>query len=257
MGYDGLPFLLVSADGDAPSLVRRMRKIARRPVELVASRADAERVWGARSEWAALVLELGDTPDRAVAFAEEARRNAPHMPMLLLTSSPERDLLNRVAQLGLATLAWSPPPDELLVTFLRRALEHRELTITVGLDPRLRLALDAEILASSTPIEALRASELLRLVVAGHSRQEVEARMQIGSDCYAYHVGQLLRATGAADLQALVIRIMRRALQMKRSPAAEDAAHVTEPHELSGVRDRRTGRLVEGSNVKRSRPAGG
>ncbi|MCC7537502.1 MAG: hypothetical protein IT379_14860 [Deltaproteobacteria bacterium] len=248
MAYEGLPFLVVSAHADAPAVVRQMRRLARRPVEHAATRSKAEAAWRGRPLWAGLVVDASLSPATSdgLALAESVRRDAPHLPLLILAAEPSADCIHRTATLG-ATLAWSPPPLDIVGAFMRRAMEAHALSDGGGLDPRVARALDAEILAASPRLASLRAAELLRFAVAGLTPQEIELSMKIGTDCYAYHVRRLLRGTRAPDIQTLVLRVLRNALRM--SPTSPELANVrpaaTDGRDLSGIRDRRTGRWIE------------
>lgn len=247
MAYDGLPFLVASAHMDAPALVRQMRKLARRPVEHAASRPKAEQVWRSRSDWAGVVADVSLTPATAdgLEFIEATRRDAPPVPTLLVAEALTRDSVNRAATLG-ATLVWSPAPLDIVGAFMRRAMTARALGHDAGLDPRVAVALDAELLMASPRLTTVRAAELLRLAVAGLTREEMELAMGIGTDCYAYHVRKLLRGTRTPDLQTLVLRVMRGALRLAPVPAQVRAvAGAADDRDLSGIRDRRTGLWVE------------
>ena len=253
MGYEGLPFLIASSDADTVgSVARRISHVARRPTEIGRTREQAHSLWTSRPVWTGVVAEVALAPDGAPAgleFASEVLHAAPATPIVVVAKHPRARWVNRAAALGISMVC-KPASIDALKPFIRRALDAELLQ--QGTDTRLLVSLEAEVLRAE--LGTLRAAELLRLAVAGHSRAQVEAAMKIGSNCYAYHVGQLLRSTGAPDLQALVIRILRNALEVAPRAAPAHSTAIAIPraptkvpiHDQSGVRDRRTGQLIEG-----------
>lgn len=252
MGYEGMPFLVVSWDvARAGDVSRLVRHAARRPVHCAADAAQARLQLRERRDWAGLVVELerGHRARAGLDLVEEVVRLSPEIPALVHAAELDRPGVNRAVRLGVA-VAWSPLDRADLRSFLAaaRSLESRRS----GIDPRLQHALDVEVARSGIAVR--RAAELLRRAVSGQSPAEIQHAMRIGADCYAYHVRKLLRATASPDLQSLVIRVMRRALGVVQDGAAAGPPgppsarihHLTDRHGApgteaqSGVIDRRT-----------------
>lgn len=210
MGYEGLPFLVVSWNADRGHEVARLvRQAARRPVACAVGAGQARLRLREQREWAGLVVELqlGGNAMAGLDLVGEVVRLSPDTPALVHAPRLDRPWVNRAARLGV-TVAWSPLDAAELRAFLMRARSLEALR--AGFDARLQQALDAEVTRAG--LGSRRAAELLQRAVAGGTREEIQKGMGIGPDCYAYHVTKLLRATEALDLQSLVIRIMRRAL---------------------------------------------
>ncbi|MCC7542846.1 MAG: response regulator transcription factor [Deltaproteobacteria bacterium] len=188
------------------SVGRLLRKTLRRPVETAGSFAEALKRLRTRADWTCLVLDVVLGPDQPSGFEilESARVMMPAVPAIMLTGLTDRELINRAAALNATYLCKPVAPSELVLVVTRALIgEHSS-------DSRIAAAVETTL--RQHELESQRCAELLRLAVGGRSPEDIELAMHIGSDGYAYHVGKLLKTTGARTLENLVNQILWRAL---------------------------------------------
>lgn len=132
------------------------------------------------------------------------RRDWPALPVLMLSTYPERQYAVRCIQLGASGyLHKSADPDDMVAAVRKAAAGGRYLTEATALALALAGAVQRTSMVKGAPvgIDALsyREHQVFRLLIAGHSVGEIGAQLQLASNTVSTYRARILEKTGARN----------------------------------------------------------
>lgn len=130
------------------------------------------------------------------------RRDWPALPVLMLSTYPERQYAARCIQLGAAGyLHKSADPDDMVAAVRKAAAGGRYLTEATALALAGAVQRTSMVKGAPVGIDALsyREHQVFRLLIAGHSVGEIGAQLQLASNTVSTYRARILEKTGARN----------------------------------------------------------
>jgi len=130
------------------------------------------------------------------------RRDWPALPVLMLSTYPERQYAVRCIQLGAAGyLHKSADPDDMVAAVRKAAAGGRYLTEATALALASAVQRTSMVKGAPVGIDALsyREHQVFRLLIAGHSVGEIGAQLQLASNTVSTYRARILEKTGARN----------------------------------------------------------
>lgn len=130
------------------------------------------------------------------------RRDWPALPVLMLSTYPERQYAVRCIQLGAAGyLHKSADPDDMVAAVRKAAAGGRYLTEATALALAGAVQRTSTVKGAPVGIDALsyREHQVFRLLIAGHSVGEIGAQLQLASNTVSTYRARILEKTGARN----------------------------------------------------------
>ena len=130
------------------------------------------------------------------------RRDWPAMPVLMLSTYPERQYAVRCIQLGAAGyLHKSADPDDMVAAVRKAAAGGRYLTEATALALAGAVQRTSTVKGAPVGMDALsyREHQVFRLLIAGHSVGEIGAQLKLASNTVSTYRARILEKTGARN----------------------------------------------------------
>lgn len=130
------------------------------------------------------------------------RRDWPALPVLMLSTYPERQYAVRCIQLGAAGyLHKSADPDDMVAAVRKAAAGGRYLTEATALALAGAVQRTSMVKGAPVGIDALsyREHQVFRLLIAGHSVGEIGAQLKLASNTVSTYRARILEKTGARN----------------------------------------------------------
>lgn len=130
------------------------------------------------------------------------RRDWPALPVLMLSTYPERQYAVRCIQLGASGyLHKSADPDDMVAAVRKAAAGGRYLTEATALALAGAVQRTSMVKGAPVGIDALsyREHQVFRLLIAGHSVGEIGAQLQLASNTVSTYRARILEKTGARN----------------------------------------------------------
>lgn len=130
------------------------------------------------------------------------RRDWPALPVLMLSTYPERQYAVRCIQLGAAGyLHKSADPDDMVAAVRKAAAGGRYLTEATALALAGAVQRTSTVKGAPVGIDALsyREHQVFRLLIAGHSVGEIGAQLKLASNTVSTYRARILEKTGARN----------------------------------------------------------
>ncbi|GAD22745.1 response regulator transcription factor [Acidovorax sp. MR-S7] len=130
------------------------------------------------------------------------RRDWPALPVLMLSTYPERQYAVRCIQLGASGyLHKSADPDDMVAAVRKAAAGGRYLTEATALALVGAVQRTSMVKGAPVGIDALsyREHQVFRLLIAGHSVGEIGAQLQLASNTVSTYRARILEKTGARN----------------------------------------------------------
>ena len=131
-----------------------------------------------KEPWDVIILDINMPGRTGLDVLDETRRNYPHLPVLVLSSTPEDQLAIRVLKAGAKGFLNKQSAAEELVNAIRKVIDGN-LYITAAQGERLALGLNRG--ADRLPHELLTTRELqiIRILVTGKSVKEAASELSL------------------------------------------------------------------------------
>ncbi len=133
---------------------------------------------------------------------QSLRRDWPALPVLMLSTYPERQYAVRCIQLGAAGyLHKSADPDDMVAAVRKAAAGGRYLTEATALALAGAVQRTSTVKGAPVGIDALsyREHQVFRLLIAGHSVGEIGAQLKLASNTVSTYRARILEKTGARN----------------------------------------------------------
>jgi DNA-binding NarL/FixJ family response regulator len=130
------------------------------------------------------------------------RRDWPALPVLMLSTYPERQYAVRCIQLGASGyLHKSADPDDMVAAVRKAAAGGRYLTEATALALAGAVQRTSMVKGAPMGIDALsyREHQVFRLLIAGHSVGEIGAQLKLASNTVSTYRARILEKTGARN----------------------------------------------------------
>lgn len=130
------------------------------------------------------------------------RRDWPALPVLMLSTYPERQYAVRCIQLGASGyLHKSADPDDMVAAVRKAAAGGRYLTEATALALAGAVQRTSMVKGAPVGIDALsyREHQVFRLLIAGHSVGEIGAQLKLASNTVSTYRARILEKTGARN----------------------------------------------------------
>ena len=130
------------------------------------------------------------------------RRDWPALPVLMLSTYPERQYAVRCIQLGASGyLHKSADPDDMVAAVRKAAAGGRYLTEATALALAGAVQRTSTVKGAPVGIDALsyREHQVFRLLIAGHSVGEIGAQLKLASNTVSTYRARILEKTGARN----------------------------------------------------------
>ena len=131
--------------------------------------------------------------------AVKIKKNHPSIKIIIVTSQPECDFINRAREAGVDSFWYKDISPEALIDVIDRTMEGEHLF--PDKTPKVKLGL-----ADSTDLTA-KEIKVLRLVCEGLGYSEIARELNIAERTVKYHISNILSKTGYANKTRLAIAV--------------------------------------------------
>ena len=151
----------------------------------------------ARTAWDLVLLDVNIPGRSGLEVLEDAKRQRPSMPVLVVSAYPEEEFAVRCIRLGASGYLTKNTASAELLTAARKALAGGKY-VTAALAERLMDVLGGD--APSSPHEALSSRELqvVRLVASGRTGKEIAAELHLSEKTIATYRARISEKLGVS-----------------------------------------------------------
>lgn len=217
MASPPLKILLVE-DDELFRLGLRVRLEREPGLEIVAEAEDGETAieMVKRHALNIVVLDIGLPGLGGIEACRQIRQLAPDLPVLVLTSHTQKSLINRIIEVGAQGYCLKGAPSQTLILAIRSVAAGASWWDSAA-TTEIRAAFENNTgvtaenhLDNSAPVLTRREQEILSLIAAGKTNQEIAQMLYIAPGTVRVHVHAILQKLDVRDrTQAAVIAIQR------------------------------------------------
>lgn len=163
-----------------------------------------------QKDWDLALLDINMPGRSGLEVLEEARRVRPRLPVLVLTSYPEKEFAVRAFKLGAAGYITKQEASDQLIAAVQRVLAGGKY-VTPSLAERLATHLGDELPAAPHETLSQRELQVFRLVALGKSLKEIATELALSEKTIATYRARITEKTGLASS----VEIARYALKQR------------------------------------------
>ncbi len=211
--------ILLVEDDELFRLGLRVRLEQEPGLEVVAEAEDGETAieMVKRHSLNIVVLDIGLPGLGGVEACRQIRQLSPTLPVLVLTSHTQKALINRIIEVGAQGYCLKGAPSQTLILAIRSVAAGASWWDSAA-TTEIRAAFEGNAGATSTndsdqsaPVLTRREQEILALIAAGKTNQEIAQMLYIAAGTVRVHVHAILQKLDVRDrTQAAVLAIQRK-----------------------------------------------